>query len=385
MLLLDVVHAAWARGGLAGIRYRRHLGARRSPFGETIPLEIEVWNRRASPPGLAARGRRGQRGRRGPGARRSTRARGPARSSCATPGRSGRGNGCGAAFTSLPTGVACSRLGPVDLSIGDPFARACGGRPPPGHRHASSSGRGRSPRRSLSLPTAGATSSARGAAWPRIRPASRGCARTPRRPAAAHPRPRERPPRPPDDEAVRAVPRPGGADRARRPGRRGRRRGQAGWGGDDVERLCVVAASVARSLADAARRVRHPGRRLHGCRAAHRHPCPSHPRRARPSGCWTCWRACPGHASDAIRAAPGRAARTVRSGTTVLVITARDPRPFVPALATAPGERRRRGPGGVRERGGSRRRAARATPGSRRAGSSLDGHWRTAERLVIAR
>ena len=49
MLLLDVVHAAWARGGLVGIRYRRHLGARRSPFGETIPLEIEVWNRRRLP------------------------------------------------------------------------------------------------------------------------------------------------------------------------------------------------------------------------------------------------------------------------------------------------------------------------------------------------
>ena len=27
-LLLEVVHAAWARNGLSGVRYRRHLGAR---------------------------------------------------------------------------------------------------------------------------------------------------------------------------------------------------------------------------------------------------------------------------------------------------------------------------------------------------------------------
>ena len=48
-LLLELVHYAWARNGLAGIRYRRVLGARHVPFGDELPLTIEVWNRRRLP------------------------------------------------------------------------------------------------------------------------------------------------------------------------------------------------------------------------------------------------------------------------------------------------------------------------------------------------
>ena len=48
-LLLEVVHYAWARNGLAGVRYRRRLGARHVPFGDDIPLAIEVWNGRRLP------------------------------------------------------------------------------------------------------------------------------------------------------------------------------------------------------------------------------------------------------------------------------------------------------------------------------------------------
>src|SRR5690242_7670729 len=48
-LLLDLVHVAWQRRGLSGIRYTRRLGSRRVPFGERIPLEIEAWNRHSLP------------------------------------------------------------------------------------------------------------------------------------------------------------------------------------------------------------------------------------------------------------------------------------------------------------------------------------------------
>ena len=48
-LLLELVHYAWARNGLAGVRYRRVLGARHVAFGDELPLSIEVWNRRRLP------------------------------------------------------------------------------------------------------------------------------------------------------------------------------------------------------------------------------------------------------------------------------------------------------------------------------------------------
>ena len=78
------------------------------------------------------------------------------------------------------------------------------------------------------------------------------------------------------------------------------------------------------------------------------------------------------------------AARTVRPGTTVLVLTARDPRPFVAALRrlelagadvvlVAAGRQASRDAGRARQAGIAARRAI------------LDGHWRVAEHLVIAR
>src|SRR5438270_10881477 len=42
--LLDLVHVAWGRRGLGGIRYTRRLGSRHAPFGERIALEVEAWN-----------------------------------------------------------------------------------------------------------------------------------------------------------------------------------------------------------------------------------------------------------------------------------------------------------------------------------------------------
>ncbi len=91
-----------------------------------------------------------------------------------------------------------------------------------------------------------------------------------------------------------------------------------------------------------------------------------------------------GHASMPFERLLTGAARTVRPGTTVLVVTMRDPRPFMGAL-------RRLGlAGGDVVLVAAGRQAARDAARARQAGiparrAILDGHWRVAERLVIGR
>ena len=48
-LLLEGVHAVWARRGLRDVTYTRRLASRRTPWGAEIPLTIEVWNRQGLP------------------------------------------------------------------------------------------------------------------------------------------------------------------------------------------------------------------------------------------------------------------------------------------------------------------------------------------------
>lgn len=48
-LVLDVVRAAWGRGAMDRVRYARRLQRDRTAYGEDIPLEIEAWNRSAVP------------------------------------------------------------------------------------------------------------------------------------------------------------------------------------------------------------------------------------------------------------------------------------------------------------------------------------------------
>jgi uncharacterized protein (DUF58 family) len=48
-LMVEVVHAVWARRGLSGVRYARRLGSRRLAWGDETALEVEVWNRKALP------------------------------------------------------------------------------------------------------------------------------------------------------------------------------------------------------------------------------------------------------------------------------------------------------------------------------------------------
>jgi uncharacterized protein (DUF58 family) len=49
MLLLDAVHWIWTRFGLGGVTYRRSLATDRTSWGVDIPMTIEVWNRKRLP------------------------------------------------------------------------------------------------------------------------------------------------------------------------------------------------------------------------------------------------------------------------------------------------------------------------------------------------
>lgn len=48
-LTVEIVHAIWKARGLDGVRYVRHLATNRLPWGEDLPLAIEVWNRKGLP------------------------------------------------------------------------------------------------------------------------------------------------------------------------------------------------------------------------------------------------------------------------------------------------------------------------------------------------
>ena len=99
------------------------------------------------------------------------------------------------------------------------------------------------------------------------------------------------------------------------------------------------------------------GRGLHRRRDAHRAACRSRPRRARPSGCWTCWPGCPAHASMPFeRLLVGRGPDGPVRDDGPGAHGAR-PAPVRPPRCGGSSERRRRRPGRVRARGGSRRRA----------------------------
>ncbi len=49
LLLVEVVHGIWARYGLDDVTYVRRMATDRTSFGHDIPLEIETWNRKALP------------------------------------------------------------------------------------------------------------------------------------------------------------------------------------------------------------------------------------------------------------------------------------------------------------------------------------------------
>ena len=48
-LLLETIRQVWARYGLRDVTYQRRLATDRTTWGDDIPLEIEVWNRKRLP------------------------------------------------------------------------------------------------------------------------------------------------------------------------------------------------------------------------------------------------------------------------------------------------------------------------------------------------
>ena len=49
VLLLETIRAVWTRYGLLGVTYRRTLASDRTTWGDEIPMTIEVWNRKRLP------------------------------------------------------------------------------------------------------------------------------------------------------------------------------------------------------------------------------------------------------------------------------------------------------------------------------------------------
>src|SRR3954470_5630579 len=376
-LLLDLVHVAWQRRGLGGIAYTRRLGARHAPFGERIALEIEAWNRGSLPvawlraddeasAGVELEERDLEDGE--------------------EPGTNVLRN----AWTLRPWERVRRRfhvfaerrgvftLGPVELTAGDPFARRLGAelRPdtdtflvwprtipttelePPdrwGDRERALAALAEDPAR-----FAGVRRYAPGDPIRRIH--ARASARV-GEPLVKRFEPSR------DREVLIAL----DVQAADGPA------WDAGWADDDVEHLYAIAASIARALA--LRRVAF-GILAAGYTGAETRiasvgvsSAPGQAERvldllARLSS----------HASMPFERLLVVAARQVRPGTTVLVLTARDPRPFVPALRRL-------------ERGGADvvvvaagRYADRDVAAARQAGfparrAVLDEPWRTAQRL----
>jgi uncharacterized protein (DUF58 family) len=381
VLLLDIVHAAWAGQGLEGIHYERHLATRRVPFGERIPLEIEVWNRRRLPlawlraddeasEGIELVERELEDG--------------------AEPGSVVMRN----AWTLRPWERVRRRfhvvtdrrgvftLGPVELSAGDPFAR-----------RAATELRGGTDTFLVWPRTVATTELEPPDRWGDRERARGGLAEDPARFAGVRP---YAPGDPLRRIHARASARAGEPVTKRFEPSRDREvlialdvqtaegaAWESGWADDDVEALYVVAASIAQSLA--LRRVAF-GILAAGYAGAETRiasvPVSSAPGQA--ERVLDLLARLSGHASMPFERLLVVAARTVRPGTTVLVLTARDPRPFTATLrrlertgadvvVVAAGRHPERAAARARDAGITARRAL------------LDGHWRVAERLVITR
>ena len=129
-LLLETIRGIWARYGLRNVTYRRRLAADRTTWGEEIPLTIEVWNRKRLPlawlraddeasHGVVVRERRLVEGERGEGVLRNLWTLAPFE-------RVFRHYHVGAERRGVFT------IGPADLAVGDLVARRAATEPRPG-------------------------------------------------------------------------------------------------------------------------------------------------------------------------------------------------------------------------------------------------------------
>jgi uncharacterized protein (DUF58 family) len=379
-LMLELVHAAWSRLGLRDVRYTRRLEGKRIPWGGEIPLTIEVWNRRGLP---IAWLRADDEASAGVTVRERELADGD------EPGIEVLRN----AWTLRPWERVVRRfhvgadrrgvftLGPVDLSAGDPFARRVAA-----EQRAGTDTFLAWPR---TIPTTEIEPPDR---WGDLDRARSGLAEDPSRFSGVRPYVPGDPIRRLHARTSARLDRP--MTKRFEPSREREvlivldvqtidgPAWEAGFGSDDVESLYVVAASLARTL-----ETRHVafGLLAAGYSGAETRiasvPVSSAPGQA--ARMLDLLARLSSHASAPFERLLTMAGRTLRPGTTVLVLTARDPVPFAPALrrlehlgadvvviACGPDA----------DRGAARARSLGLT--SRRA--SMDGQWRSAERLVIA-
>lgn len=379
VLVIELVNAAWARRGLRRVRYLRTLTARRTPWGAQIPMTIEVWNRDRLPLAWLRADDEASHG---------VTVRERELEDADTDAAVLRN-----AWTLRPYERVTRRfhvgaerrgvfaLGPVSLSMGDPFARG-----------AATEERDLVDRFLVwprTIPTVEIEPPDR---WGDLQRARSGLAEDPSRFAGVRPyapgdpvrrihartsarlgRPMIKRFEPSRDREVLVAIDVQGAD------------GPAwslAFSEDEVERLYVVAASIARSLA--ARRVPF-GLIAAGYTGAESRiatvPVSSAPGQAERA--LDLLARLSSHASAPFDHLLAVAGATLRPGTTVLVLTARDPRPFATALRRL----ERRGADVVVITCG--RDAARDAAAARDAGfvtrrAEMDGPWWTAGQLMIA-
>jgi uncharacterized protein (DUF58 family) len=124
VVLLETIRAVWTRYGLQGVTYTRTLATDRTTWGDEIPMTVEVWNRKRLPLawlradddatfGVTVRERELVDGSRGSGALRNVWTLAPFERVTRRFHVGGERRGV-------------YELGPVDLSVGDLFARQAG-------------------------------------------------------------------------------------------------------------------------------------------------------------------------------------------------------------------------------------------------------------------
>jgi uncharacterized protein (DUF58 family) len=378
VLLIEIVRSVWARFGLERLTYRRHLERDRITWGEEIATSIEVWNRKRLPlawlkaedeasPGVVVRER-----------------------SLVIGGRGGRV--LRNAWTLAPFERVTRRfhvtaerrgvyeLGPVGLSVGDLFAREAAAEQRPGVE--------RFLVRPRTVPTAALD---RRDTWGGLDRARFGLTEDPSRFAGVreyapgdpirriHARASARLDRPVvkrfepsrDREVLIALDVETAAGQA----------WETTWDVEEVESLFVVAASIARSLALERAAFGLAAAGYHGAESRFAHvavsEAPGQLERvldllARLSA----------HPSAPFDRLLGMILRVVRPGTTVLVLTARDPSPYLAWLRRIEQSGCRVvvvacGPDGVADAGRARRIGIAARS------ARLDGPWRTARGLAV--
>ena len=378
ILLIEIVRAFWARFGLERVSYRRHLERNRITWGEEIPTSIEVWNRKRLPlawlraedeasPGVVVRER-----------------------SLVIGGHGGRV--LRNAWTLAPFERVTRRfhvsaerrgvyeIGPVGLTVGDLFARQAAVIERPGVD--------RFLVRPRTVPT---TALHRRDTWGGLDRARAGLTEDPSRFAGVreyapgdpirriHPRASARLGRPVvkrfepsrDREVLLALDVQTSAGQA----------WETTWDAEEVESLFVVAASLARSLAleHAAFGLAAAG--YHGAESRFAHlPVSEAPGQL--ERVFDLLARLSSHPSAPFDRLLGMILRVVRPGTTVVVLTARDPTPYLAWLRRIERAGCRVvvvacGPDGVADAGQARRIGLIARS------ARLDGPWRTARHLAV--